>query len=259
METIDVAAARVRGGLRLGLVAGAPSPWGEAARCILDLKRIPWVAVPYRGSGVSREFEEWTGTDSAPVAKYENERARSHWADILALAERLAPQPALVPSALAARVRMFGLCQEICGESGLGWSARLLVIDAALNEAGYPLPREAGAYFAAKYGYQPHCREGALSRVREVLGALHAELVAQAQRGQRYYIGEALTALDVYAAAFSVLYAPWPPEHCAMSPGLRECFSRLGQGLRDAVTPELIAHRDFVYAQHLGLPVAIIA
>ncbi len=34
-----------RGGLRMVVVGGVPSPWGEAAKGILHIKGIEWVAV----------------------------------------------------------------------------------------------------------------------------------------------------------------------------------------------------------------------
>ena len=41
----------------------------------------------------------WTGHENAPIAVYENEKARAGWAEILFLAERLAPEPRLIPTA----------------------------------------------------------------------------------------------------------------------------------------------------------------
>ena len=45
MQIVGFEEARRRPGLRLVYVPGVPSPWGEAAKGILHLKKIPFVAV----------------------------------------------------------------------------------------------------------------------------------------------------------------------------------------------------------------------
>ena len=45
VEFVEFEAARERSGLRMVVVPGVPSPWGEAAKGILHVKGIPWVAV----------------------------------------------------------------------------------------------------------------------------------------------------------------------------------------------------------------------
>jgi hypothetical protein len=42
---VSVEEAIKRGGLRMVVVGGVPSPWGEAAKGILHIKRIEWAAV----------------------------------------------------------------------------------------------------------------------------------------------------------------------------------------------------------------------
>src|SRR5258706_13761211 len=42
---VSVEDAIKRGGLRMVVVGGVPSPWGEAAKGILHIKGIEWVAV----------------------------------------------------------------------------------------------------------------------------------------------------------------------------------------------------------------------
>src|SRR5215467_14244999 len=107
-------------GLRMVVVGDVPSPWGEAAKGILHIKGIEWVGV--RLAYDSELLKEWAGQRSAPVVIYENERPRSGWAEILLLAERLAPSPSLLPADATARALLFGFAHELCGEAGLGWS-----------------------------------------------------------------------------------------------------------------------------------------
>ena len=45
MKFVDFEDARARDGLRMVVVPGVPSPWGEAAKGILFVKKIPYVAV----------------------------------------------------------------------------------------------------------------------------------------------------------------------------------------------------------------------
>src|SRR6516162_2355016 len=123
-----------RGGLRMVVVGNVPSPWGEAAKGIFHIKGIEWVAV--RLVYDSEPLKEWAGQRSGPVAIYNDERPRSGWAEILLLAERLAPSPSLLPREPADRALVFGLSHELCGEQGLGWSRRLQMIDAGLRNAG---------------------------------------------------------------------------------------------------------------------------
>ena len=78
-----------RGGLRMVVVGDVPSPWGEAAKGFWHIKGIEWAAV--RLVYDNEPLKEWAGQRSGPVAIYENERPRSGWAEILLLAERLAP------------------------------------------------------------------------------------------------------------------------------------------------------------------------
>ena len=44
-EYVSVEQAIARSGLRMVVVGGVPSPWGEAAKGILHIKRIEWAAV----------------------------------------------------------------------------------------------------------------------------------------------------------------------------------------------------------------------
>src|SRR4029077_19496470 len=96
IEYVSTADAVDRKGLRMVVVGGIPSPWGEAAKGLLHVKGIDWVAV--RLEYGSEPLKKGAGQRSGPVAIYENERPRSGWAEILLLSERLAPAPSLLPA-----------------------------------------------------------------------------------------------------------------------------------------------------------------
>ncbi len=190
------------------------------------------------------------------MAIYENERPRDGWAEILLLAERLAPTPSLLPAHPAERALVFGLSHEICGEAGLGWSRRLQLVHAGLQNAG-GFPQRVAQYLGRKYGYSPAVGAAAGARVAELLGMLAARREAQRAAGSRYYVGHALTAVDVYGAAFMAMFAPLPPEHCAMDATTRAAFETRDTPLQAALDPILFEHRDMMYARHLELPLSL--
>jgi glutathione S-transferase len=239
---------------RMVVVGGVPSPWGEAAKGMLHIKGIEWVAV--RLAYDSEPLKEWAGRRDGPVAVYDKERPRSGWAEILLLAERLAPTPALLPADPAQRALVFGLAHEICGEAGLGWSRRLQLIHAGLqNAGGFPAP--VAKYLGKKYGYSPEAGAASAERVAGLLRMLAARLKAQREAGSRYYVGNSLTAVDVYSATFAAMFGPLPPAQCGMEPGTRSAFETLDAQTKAALDPVLFEHRDMMYAKHLELPLSL--
>jgi glutathione S-transferase len=243
-----------RGGLRMVVVGQVPSPWGEAAKGILHIKGIDWVAV--RLAYDSEALKEWAGQRSGPVAIYENERPRAGWAEILLLAERLAPAPSLLPSEPAERALVFGIAHEICGEAGLGWSRRLQLVQAGLQNAG-GFPESVAKYLGRKYGYSPEAGAASGRRVAELLRMLAARLKAQRAAGSRYYVGDAVTAVDVYSATIAAMFGPLPPDQCEMQRATRAAFETRDAQTEAALDPILFEHRDMMYATHLELPLSL--
>lgn len=253
-QYIDVGEARTRKGLRMVVVGNVPSPWGEAAKGIFHIKGIEWAAV--RLVYDSDPLKEWAGQRSGPVAIYEDERPRSGWSEILLLAERLAPEPALVPADPAERALLFGISHEICGEAGLGWSRRLQLIHARQHNAG-GFPEGVAKYLGRKYGYNPQTGAASTGRVVELLRTLALRLKAQHERGSRYYLGSSMSAADVYAATVMALFRPLSPEHCDMSPAMRAAFETRDAETEAALDPLLLEHRDMMYSEHLELPLSL--
>jgi glutathione S-transferase len=251
---VSVDEAMDRGGLRMVVVSGIPSPWGEAAKGLLHIKDIDWLAV--RLTYDDEALKKWAGQRTGPVAFYEDERPRTGWAEILLLTERMAPQPGLLPKDPAERALAFGLAHEICGEGGLGWSRRLQLVHAALHgEAGFPTP--AAKYLGKKYGYRPEAGAAAGARVAELLGMLAARLRAQQAAGSQYYLGNTVSAVDVYSATFMGMFAPLPQEDCAMDPMTRAAFEVRDSQTAEALDPLLLEHRDLMYAKHLARPLSL--
>jgi glutathione S-transferase len=252
---VSIEAARALPGLRLLVIQGVPSPWSQAAKGILRVKDIPYTLVHRLPSDPPGALEAWTGQSSFPAAMYESERPRTGWAEILLLAERLRPAPALVPADPEQRAFFFGLCHELCGEMGLGWCRRLEAVSAGLARTP---PDPIAGWLGRKYGHHPETAALAPGRVRDVL-ALLADLLAQSRaRGGRYLLGAELTALDVYWATFCNLISPLPPEQLALPEAMRPLFVAADPAVHEHLAKSgLLAHRDFVYREHLELPVVL--
>lgn len=244
---VDLDTARATRGLRLVVASGIPSPWSEAAKGLFRLEGVPFVAV--RLGPFDKEVRQWTRARNAPAAMFDDEPARTGWADILELAERLAPAPSLVPTRPADRVHMFGLAHELMGEGGVLWCGRLLTIGEGLaTEGARGFPPMVGQYLAPRYGFAPDRLAAARARVREGL-----DLLAEALGSKAHYFGERVTALDVYSAAATNILDPLPEEQCPILPPIRHAFESMRGEL--VVPPVLLAHRDRMMERHLELPI----
>jgi hypothetical protein len=212
-------------GLRMVVVGEVPSPWGEAAKGIFHVKQLEWVAV--RLAQDDDTLITWTGGHrSAPVAIYRNERPRSGWAEILLLAERLAPTPSWLPTDAAERTLVFGLAHEI-----FTWPQNTAT---APRRDVTPLPWSGRCSACWRDASRPSMRPGA--------GTMSA---APCRRPT------------------SIAQRPWRiSDRCR--PSNAQCAKASGQPskMRDAMTdaaldPILLEHRDWIYAKHLGLPLSL--
>jgi len=86
---------------------------------------------------------------------------------------------------------------------------------------------------------------------------LAARLAAQRAAGSRYYVGDAVSAVDVYSATFAAMFRPLPDEHCPMEGYIREAFETRDAPTEAALDPILFEHRDMMYARHLELPLSL--
>jgi glutathione S-transferase len=253
-EYLSVQDAIPRRGLRMVVVGQVPSPWGEAAKGIFHVKRLDFAAVRLVYDDAT--LKSWARELSGPVVVFNDEAPRSGWAEILMLAERLAPTPALLPAEPEARSRALLLAEKFCGRDGLGWNRRLQLVHAGLCGAGGFSPRVAG-YLGQKYGYDATRAPANEARVIELLGEFAGVLRAQRDAGHAYYLGDTFSAVDIYGAAFMALFKPLPESQCAMHPAARAGFEWLDAPTAAALDPILIEHRDFVYARHLELPLCL--
>jgi hypothetical protein len=254
-EYVEIEQAIKMGGLRVVLPPGIPGPWAEAAKGILHVKKIPFTRVRHDRADYA-PLIRWSAQSSSPVMFYDDERPRSTWNDQLFLAERLKPEPALIPGELQDRVTMFGLSNELCGETGFGWSRRLMLIHSAVNDPNATEEAKKGMLaFGSKYGYSQNAAAGAPGSAAQIVRALADRLDMQRTRGSRFFIGSQLSALDIYWAVFAALIEPLPDSLCPMPTEIRRRYICEDPIVRAAASPQLLAHRDFIYHEFLELPV----
>lgn len=258
LDYLSLEEARKQSGLRLILGAyPVPGPWREACKSLFYVKNVPYLSVTTAGKdGTEKELIEWTAQASAPVAIWNNERPRSTWIEQLFLAERLGPEPRLIPAKSEDRILMFGYTNEIAGENGLGWSKRLTMIDATMKDPGAREgDRKLWGFLGGKYGYSQQAAATAAARVIEILNLLNERLAAQRGRGSRFFIGENLSALDIYWSTFAALFIPLPEHLCPMASAFRNVYKENDEAVMKALTPALLEHRDFIYRDYLELPI----
>lgn len=245
---VPIEQARTMPGLRLAFTRGFPGPWSVAAKAIFDLKKIDYVAFPQEAGGPNEVLRDWTGQTSAPVAILNEERPRALWSEILVLAEQMEPEPRLIPEAEDDRMAMFGLCHELCADDGLGWNARLLMLSrAGASGDGYdPLRR--------KYG-SPVGLDHARRRLSAILAALGRRLERQATAGSRYFVGDRLTAADIYWAAFSNLFHEMSAELCINPEPYVGTGARICAQLDAPPAQILIDHREHVVRAYFRTPI----
>lgn len=258
-DYIDVERARALPGLRLVLTAGLPGPWGESAKGVFHAKGIPFARVAQQGGGGNDAIHAWTGHRNAPIAIHDDEPPRTGWHEILWLAERLRPEPALLPTDPAQRVRCLGLACELMGEGGFGWSRRLMLFQVSMGDSEEPPDalRPVLGRMLVQYGYSRAAAAAAPGRVAGILETLSAQLASQRRAGSRYLVGESLSALDIYWAAMAALVRPLPAEVCPMPEPMRGLYATLPAHVADALDPALLEHRDFVYREHLEYPLSL--
>lgn len=251
MEYVNAEQAASLDGLRLVVHHGVPGPWAESAKAMFRLKGIPFAAVAQAGGGENEDLVAWIRHRNAPVAVFNDEAPRAHWLEILQLAERIEPLPALLPTIAEHRIEVVGLSHELCGQGGFAWQCRLFMIDAMVQEMGdnakdQPMVRE--------YGWSEAAVARAADNIDALMSLLDAKLALQSQRGSRYLVADTMTAVDVYWAYFSQLVAIFPQQRNPIPDGLRQFWGAVEPRLKSPVPIRLLEHREFVFDAHLSLP-----
>ena len=255
-EYLNVEEARKLSGLRVVLSPGVPGPWSESLKGILYVKKIPYVKARQEIGGENRALKEWSAQATAPVMAWNDEPPRSTWIEQLYLAERLQPNPSLIPANMEERTLMFGYCNELCGQHGFGWSKRLMLVHPTLTNPNADKGSHAfSTYIGDKYGYDATEAEAAPQHCAEILQLLRTRLEQQRAKGSQFFIGNQLSALDIYWAAFAALVQPLSHEQCPMPSSFRKMYTNTDPTIQAAAKPILFEHRDFIYRNYLELPV----
>ncbi len=152
------------------------------------------------------------------------------------------------------RALMIGLSHEICGEMGIGWNRRLQLFAPAFAAGNPP----AGiSRMGDKYGYNESDVKAAGERTAASLNALATQLKSQYARGVKYFVGDALSALDIYWTAFANLLDPLPKEQNPMPEGLRRGFTASDPVVKAALDPLLLEHRSRIFREHFRDPMEL--
>lgn len=255
MDYCCIDEAREQDGLRLALTAGIPAPWSEAAKAVFRYKNIPFTAVAQVAGEENEALVAWTGHRNAPTAMYNGEPPAVTWLDLVNLAERLEPEPSLLPADMEQRITMLGLLNELAGENGLLWNGRHLMFRAMKDAFGEealqdnPMLRD--------YRYSNEAAGRAAQRVMGVLDRLARQLEDQAAAGSRFFFGDAVSALDLYWAPFSQVLQPLPKEVNPMPDSLRKAWGGVATLLEATgyTTQDiLLEQRQFIFEEFIGLP-----
>jgi len=252
MTFVDLDTAKAARGVRIVTSAIVPSAWSEAAKATFTIAKIPFVTV--RAVPRDPAIAAWTSTHNVPVVFHDDEPPRTVWSQIVALAVRLTAPGTLVPTDLERRIVTMGLLNELAGEEGLGWNARLMMIHASVTSdgaRGFAPP--VAKYLAAKYGYARDRIDHARTRAREVLAALAARLGDAA-----YFGGDRPDVLDAYTATFVTPLTPIGEQDCPnMLPAMRPGFAAAAEELGPHVPPSLLAHHRRMFDAHLAWPIQL--
>ena len=241
-------------GLRIVLVQGFPSPWGQAAKAIFELKGLPYMAAPQSLGEENAELAVWSGQRNAPVVAWNDENPIHNWMDILHLAERLSPTPMLIPADPMQRALMFGLSREILGEVGVVWNRRLQMLGPAMASGAAP---PSVVRMAQSYGCNARDVELAVPRLVAILNMLTAQIKGQYARGAKYFVGDTLSAVDIYWVTAMNTVSPLSKEQCPIPDDWRPNFVATDPPILAALDPLLLQHSDKIFAECFRNPMEL--
>ena len=253
--TLEEAAAMTTG-TRVTFIPGIPAMYAEALKNVCYVKGVPLIRALHPMMGVDKEtgedrqakLYELTSQTSLPTMFHEEERPRNVWIEQLSLAERIgAPgSPKLLPDDLEQRADVLGLCAIVLGEDGLVWNMRIM--------GDSPLAR--------KYGYSEEASAAAPGKIAEVLGILDRRLEAQAERGSPYLVGDAVSAIDVYWATFSMCVMPTPTDIMPLTKqnkGMMRFFASNGDvpEIAQALSDRIREHQRYILTTYCETPAVL--
>ena len=257
MKYFSVAEARDMPGLRLVLSAHVPGPWGESAKAIFKARCLAYAPVEQVPMGENEELCRWTGgIRNAPIAMLDREPPVHGWLDLVMMAERMGSGPSLLPERSADRALALGLSAELCAAEGFGWARRLTMFEGnfGLKDMAPDAPAHVRTMLQ-QYGFSAAAIQAAKHRMADILSTLSIQLAKQRAAGSGFLVGDRPSTADYHWACFSQMVAPLPLEDQPSMPlWLIEKYSDIDTIIAQALDPILIAHRDFIFRDHIGLP-----
>ena len=252
--TITIEQAITAKGLRLIIVQGAPSAWGQAAKAMLDYQGIDFKMGYQEPGGSNEELLAWSGTNSGPVVAWEEEAPINRGDDILLLLERIAPNKSLLPLGGKERAAVMGLSHEICGQLGLGWNRRISLFAPAIESGQAP---ESLLNIATKYRYDSS--ELAINIERQINGLklLADTLTDQHANGSEYFVGKSVSAADFYWAAFCDFFEIRSLEVIPIDPAFHSMFEMIEPEVKAAIDPIVLEHRERMISAHFKVPMEV--
>jgi glutathione S-transferase len=236
---------------------------------VLDVKQIPYRKVvhpPYshKDPQAQQELYEWTAQTSVPTMVYNDgsgkpDLVRNDWLNQLMLAEQIQPEPSLIPRDAGARVLMFGLSHEIMSPQGLMWNGRLCMRD--LTDMSNLTPKQRDFFtpenfLGGKYSLNAKQRSP-LDNIRECLALLDDQLARNQAAGSRFFVGDALSALDIYWAYGSIMVRLLPHEEMPVMTINRDMYLGMNEALAHDVPERLLEHRNFIFHEFLACPMSV--
>jgi len=249
-------AAAMNTGTRVTFVPGIPAIFAEALKNLCYVKGVPLIRVLHPQMGIDKTTGEdrqarlygLTAQTSLPTMFHDEERPRNVWVEQLSLVERIGADntPMLIPLQIEARAEVFGLCAILLAEDGFIWNMRILV-DSPLGQ---------------KYGFSTAASAAAPGKMAETIALLDRRLEAQSRRGSRYLVGDALTAVDIYWATFSMCVLPPPPEIMPVTrqnQRMLQYFQANGQipAIADVLTKRIEEHQRYILRTYCECPAVL--
>lgn len=236
-------------GVRVTFLEGMPALWAECLKNFLDARKVPYTRALHPrfddANPASQDFlYQLTAQRSLPTMLYNDERPRNSWIEQVVLADQLGSGPSLIPTDPEQRVLMFGLMNELLGEDGLMWNKRLCW---GQNS------------FTRKYGYTEEKGASAPTRIIQQLQMFLRRLEQQKAAGTSYLMGDSVTALDIYLATGTYMFAPPGPNiipRTKENSRLLEMFATNPPEVQEVLDNAaiLMEHRDHVLTTYCVVP-----
>jgi glutathione S-transferase len=109
----------------------------------------------------------------------------------------------------------------------------------------------------SKYRFNEGDAKAAGERTAASLKALTTQLKSQYSRGLHYFVGDCLSALDIYWTAFANLLEPLPKQQCPMPEAWRPGFFATDPVVKEALDPLLLEHRSLIFREHFRDPMEL--